>query len=111
MNGATSLANPAAGPGAHYIVDMPTHRLLSTEHQQTLIAIFRHHDAPPRIEWADLLHLIEGIGSVHDKGHGVYQFIVNGEHHEFKRPHHDALTNADESAELREFLKRAKMTP
>jgi hypothetical protein len=94
-----------------YIESMPTHRRLSAEHQQTLVAIFRHHDAPARIEWADLLHLMEAVGSVHDKGHGVYQFIVNGEHHEMVRPTHDALTNADEMTAFRKFLERARMTP
>ena len=90
---------------------MPAHRHLSPEHQQTLIAIFRHHDTSPHVEWVDLLHLIEDVGAVHDKGHGVYQFIVNGEHHEFQRPTHDALTNAEELAALRKFLERARMTP
>lgn len=90
---------------------MPTHRHLSNEHQQTLDTIFQRHHQPPRIEWADLLHLIEAVGSVHDKGNGVYQFIVGGEHHEFARPRHDALTNADEIAALRSFLERARMTP
>ena len=90
---------------------MPAHRHLSPEHQQTLVAIFRHHDASPHVEWADLLHLIEDVGAVHDKGHGVYQFIVNGEHHEFQCPTHDALTNAEELATLRKFLERARMTP
>ena len=90
---------------------MPTHRHLAAEHQQSLDAIFRHHDAPARLEWTDVLHLIESVGSVHDKGHGVYQFIVNGEHHEFVRPRHDVLTNADEVASLRAFLVRARMTP
>jgi len=90
---------------------MPTHRHLSTEHQQTLVTIFRHHDAPARIEWTDLFHLIEAVGTVNDKGHGVYQFIVNGEHHEFTRPKHDALTNNEEIATLKSFLERARMTP
>jgi hypothetical protein len=90
---------------------MPTHRHLSTEHQETLDTIFRRHGGPPKVEWADLLHLIEGIGSVRDKGHGVYQFEVNGVHHEFTRPAHDAITNADEIAALRTFLGRARMTP
>ena len=90
---------------------MPTHRHLTPEHQQTLLTIFRHHDGNARLEWADLLHLIESVGSVNDKGHGVYQFVVNGEHHEFQRPKHDALTNADEFSTLRTFLERARMTP
>jgi hypothetical protein len=90
---------------------MTTHRHLSAEHQETLEKIFRHHDAPARLEWADLLHLIEAVGTPNDKGHGVYQFVVNGEHHEFKRPKHDALTNAEEFDELRKFLTRARMTP
>jgi hypothetical protein len=40
----------------------------------------------------------------------VYQFIVNGEHHECQRPTHDALTNAEELAALRKFLERAHDT-
>jgi hypothetical protein len=36
---------------------------------------------------------------------------VNGEHHEFERPTHDALTNVDEVAALRTLLARARMTP
>jgi hypothetical protein len=93
-----------------YIHGMPTHRHLSPEHQQTLVAVFSK-DAPGRLEWTAVLHLIEAVGTVNDKGHGVYQFIVNGEHHEFTRPHHDALTNADEVTALRKFLTRARMTP
>jgi hypothetical protein len=90
---------------------MPAHRHLSPEHQQTLVAIFHHHGAPARVEWTDILHLIEDVGSVNDKGNGRYQFVVNGEHHEFERPTHDVLTNADELATLRKFLERARMTP
>jgi hypothetical protein len=90
---------------------MPSHRHLSAEHQQTLVTIFRHHGEQPRVEWADLLHLIEDVGKVNDKGHGVYQFVVNGQHHELARPTHDALTNADDLAKLRTFLERARMTP
>lgn len=90
---------------------MPTHRHLSAEHQETLETIFRRHGGPPRIEWADLLHLIEGVGAVRDKGDGVYQFEVNGEHHEFVRPAHDVLTNVDELDALRHLLERAHMTP
>jgi hypothetical protein len=90
---------------------MPTHRHLSNEHQQTLDAIFRHHGGPPKVEWTDLMHLMEAVGSVRDKGHGVYQLVVNGEHHELARPKHDAITNADELTGLRGFLERARMTP
>jgi hypothetical protein len=91
---------------------MTTHRHLGKTHQDTLVTIFHHHDASPtRLEWADVLHLVEAVGTVNDKGHGVYQFVINGEHHEFKRPKHDALTNADEQDELRKFLTRARMTP
>jgi hypothetical protein len=90
---------------------MPTHRHLSPEHQQTLVAIFGHHKNPPHVEWADLLHLIEDVGTVNDKGDGRYQFVVNGEHHEVQRPVHDKLTNADELGALRRFLERARMTP
>jgi hypothetical protein len=90
---------------------MPSHRHLGPEHQKTLNAVFQHHHLPARIEWADLLHLIEDVGKVNDKGHGVYQFVVNGEHHEVERPAHDALTNADELSALQTFLERARMTP
>lgn len=91
---------------------MPTHRHLSKTHQATLVEIFRNPNLPPpRIEWADALHLIEAVGTVNDKGHGVYQFVVNDVHHEFKRPHHDHFTNPAEIDELREFLTRARMTP
>ena len=89
---------------------MPTHRHLTPEHQQTLEHIFWHHRTP-EIEWADLLHLIEAIGSVVEEGHGKYKFVVNGEHHVFARPRHDKITNAEETAELRAFLERARMTP
>ena len=89
---------------------MPTHRHLSAEHQKTLIAIFSHGGAA-RVEWVDVLHLIEDVGTVNDKGHGVYQFVVNGQRHEFQRPVHDVITNADELATLRGFLERARMTP
>lgn len=90
---------------------MPTHRHLSPAHQQTLDAIFRHHGGPADVTWADLMHLIEAVGSVRQKSDGVYQLLVNGEHHEFRRPTHDAITNADELATLRRFLERAHMTP
>jgi hypothetical protein len=91
---------------------MATHRHLSKTHQDTLVTIFHHPGASPtRLEWADVLHLVEAVGTVNDKDHGVYQFVVNDEHHEFKRPKHDALTNADEVDELRKFLTRARMTP
>jgi hypothetical protein len=90
---------------------MPAHRHVSPAHQQTLVAIFHHHGAPGHLEWADILHLIEDVGTVNDKGDGRYQFVVNGEHQEFERPRHDALTNADELAALRSFLERARMTP
>jgi hypothetical protein len=89
---------------------MPTHRHLTPEHQQTLEHIFWHHRTP-EIEWADLLRLIEAIGSVVEEGHGKYKFVVNGEHHVFTRPRHDKITNAEETAELRAFLERARMTP
>jgi len=89
---------------------MPSHRHLTPAHQQTLLRIFEHHGAQP-IEWADLLHLIEGVGSVVEEEHGRYKFIVNGEHHVFARPRHDKLTNAEEVAELRNLLERARMTP
>ncbi len=89
---------------------MTTHRHLSTEDQHTLEAIFRPHDSAT-LEWTEIVRLIEEVGAVHDKGHGLYQFLVNGEHHEFQRPRHDVLTNADERAALRGFLERARMTP
>jgi hypothetical protein len=89
---------------------MPTHRHLTPEHQQTLEHIFGHH-APGHIEWPDLLHLIEAVGSVAEEGHGRYKFIVNGAHYEFARPSHDRITNAEEIAELKAFLERARMTP
>jgi hypothetical protein len=89
---------------------MPTHRHLATEHQQALEKIFSDA-APGRLEWADVFHLIEAVGKVNDKGHGVYQFIVNGEHHEFTRPKHDAITDAEEIDQLRKFLTRGRMTP
>jgi hypothetical protein len=89
---------------------MPTHRHLTTEHQQTLVRIFEHHGTQ-FIEWADLLHLIEAVGNVAEEGHGQYRFIVNDEHHVFARPRHDKITNADEVADLRAFLERARMTP
>jgi len=90
---------------------MPAHRHLHAENQVTLETIFDHHRHAPRVEWTDLVHLIEEVGTVRDKGDGVYQFVVNGEHHEYARPRHDAITNADELAALRHFLERARMTP
>lgn len=89
---------------------MSTHRHLTTENQQTLVQIFGHRGAS-HIEWADLLHLIEGSGSVVGKGDGDYQFTVNGEHHVFARPRHDKITDAEEIAKLRAFLERARLTP
>jgi hypothetical protein len=89
---------------------MPTHRHLTTEHQQTLLRIFEHHATQP-IEWAELLHLIESVGNVVEEEHGRYRFTVNGEHHVFARPRHDKITNADELVDLRKMLERARMTP
>jgi hypothetical protein len=89
---------------------MPTHRHLSHDDQQTLEHLFGAHGAH-HIEWVDLVRLIEGSGSVVEEKDGDYKFIVNGEHHTFARPRHDRITDAEEIAGLRAFLKRARLTP
>jgi hypothetical protein len=88
---------------------MTSHRRLSETHQQTLLQIFQHK--PATIEWTDLVHLVEEVGQIVDKGDGTYRLVVNGEGHVLKRPHHDKITNPDDLAAIKTLFERGRITP
>ena len=89
---------------------MPSHRHLAPTHQQTLQQIFQHDGTPP-LEWTELIHLVEEVGHVDEKGDGSYRLVVNGEGHVLRRPHHDKVTDPDDLHAIRALFERARITP
>jgi hypothetical protein len=88
---------------------MGTPRRASRRDSRTLEAIFRH-PVPRNLAWSDALHLVEGLGAVHQEPNGRLLFAIDEHRDVFHQPHDKELT-AEEIAHLRKFLEGAGVRP
>src|SRR5579872_6613413 len=78
---------------------------MERQHARVLDAIFEH-PFPHNLEWADVLSLMQHIGTVTERHDGKYDFETHGVHAVFTKPHDKDLT-PEAVLELRRLLSDA----
>jgi hypothetical protein len=87
---------------------MPSaHRAAS--HERTLGMLFEH-PMPHNIEWRNVVHLLEALGTTVDGTHDSVHVTVNNETVVLHRPKHKDLTE-EQVMQVRHFLLRAGIEP
>jgi hypothetical protein len=80
-----------------------------SSHQRTLGMVF-DHPTSHNIEWKDVIHMLDQIGTTVDAGHDGLRATVNGKtvvfHHAY-----DKTLNDDQIRQMRHFLADAGMQP
>ncbi len=76
--------------------------LLSASDRRTYDALF-HHPSSHNLNWHDVIHLFEQLGSVSEKPNHEYVIVIGEAQHVLRRPHSKDLT-AEEICSLRHFL-------
>ncbi len=79
-------------------------------HQRTLAMLFEH-PLNHNIEWPDVLHLLESLGTVSEGGKGSLHVTVNGQTTVLHPPKHKDLKDSEQLMEIRHFLRRAGIQP
>lgn len=83
--------------------------LLSKHRRQTLAALYRH-PLPHNLDWKDVIHLFEALGTVDHKSHNQVAFSIGDGHHTVHKPHGKDLM-ADDVMALRHLLTGAGWAP
>jgi hypothetical protein len=82
---------------------------LHGSHLRTLEALFRHPTAH-NLEWADVVGLVEKIGTVTRTGNDRFGLAIDAEHYLLHRPHTKDLPG-DDVVQVRHLLTRAGWAP
>jgi hypothetical protein len=83
------------------------HRAAS--HQRTLGMLFEH-PMTHNIEWRQVVHLLQSLGTAVDGTHDSLHVTINNEAVVLRRPKHKDLAE-EQIIELRHFLRRAGVEP
>jgi len=82
---------------------------LNHQHLRVLEEIFKH-PVPHNLEWPDVFHLIEHLGSGLERHDGKYEFKVGDVTEVFTKPQHKDM-QPDDVTRLRKMLAQAGVSP
>jgi len=80
-----------------------------SSHTRTLGMVF-DHPTSHNIEWKDVIHMLDQIGTTSDAGHDGLRVTVNGKTVVFHHTYDKTLTD-DQVRQMRHFLAEAGMQP